>query len=477
KAQLQEIMIQKQSKNQHRVKVSKTSSTSGDEFNNIEDTRSISNDELNDIESSDTEINILRIEEANNIITRLLQAVSEVTNHRPLVYVRNSVRAKRRQRQLQREAAVRTPKLESFWPSIANACTSMNDSDDTSMNDEPTSSDSDDFEVKIVSDHNLMSPENLNNTIKQLENEFKSNEYSEIEKARLYTMLSYLRLVEHSRKRVEASTIVAKAARKGVYHACCIHAWATNYIQNGAILISKQGKYPKTWSFLWDEDILIQIKSFLRSNKWCVNANELANHVNEKIFPNLCFDLSPMICIRTARNWLEVFGFEYSEVRKGMYIDRHKHTDVVAYCERFLERMAKYETHMIGFSSENIEEETQLAFQDIVILVTHNEYIFSAYDGRRWLWMPKGEQPLRKKGQGQSVHVSEFLTDVGGCLVLREEDKIAFSNLLSEACVITYLAQFPDAKALFAFDNATGHCAYSENALVAKNMNLFPSGK
>ncbi|CAG8767639.1 3924_t:CDS:1, partial [Racocetra persica] len=38
-------------------------------------------------------------------------------------------------------------------------------------------------------------------------------------------------------------------------------------------------------------------------------------------------------------------------------------------------------------------------------------------------------------------------------------------------------AQFPNAKALFAFDNATGHHAYSENALLAKNINLSPGGK
>ncbi|CAG8806511.1 6409_t:CDS:1 [Racocetra persica] len=133
------------------------------------------------------------------------------------------------------------------------------------MNDEPIGSDSDsenDFEVEIVRDRNLMSLENLNNTIKQLENEFKSDMYSEVEKAHLYTMLSYFHLVERGRKRVEASMIVAEAAGKGVYHACCIRAWATNYIQNGAIPISRQGKYPKTWSFLWDKDIVMQISSF-----------------------------------------------------------------------------------------------------------------------------------------------------------------------------------------------------------------------
>ncbi|CAG8500594.1 9239_t:CDS:2 [Scutellospora calospora] len=350
----------------HRIKVLKTLSTIGDEFNNIEDTRSISDDELNDIESSDTEISVLRTEEANNVITRLLQAVSEVTNHQLLMYIRNSVRAKRRRKQLQWKAAVGIPKLESFWSSIANACTSVNDSDNTSMNDELTSLDSDNFEVEIVRDYNLISSKNLNNIIKQLENEFKSDEYSKIEKARLYTMLSYLRFVKCGRKRVEASTIVAEAAEK-------------------------------------------------------------------------------------ARNWLEAFGFEYSEVRKGMYIDRYECADVVAYHERFLERMAEYETHMIVFFAKNIEEETQLAFQDI--------------------------QPLHKKGQERSVHVSEFLTDVSRRLVLCEEDKITFPNLLSEACIITYSARFPSTKALFAFDNATGYCAYSKDTLVTKNINLSPSSK
>ncbi|CAG8678185.1 4208_t:CDS:2 [Cetraspora pellucida] len=149
-----------------------------------------------------------------------------------------------------------------------------------------------------------------------------------------------------------------------------------------------------------------------------------------------------------ARNWLEAFGFEYSEVRKGMYMNGHEYADVIAYCERFLERMAEYETHMIVFSGENMEKETQPAFQDII---------------------PKGEQPLRKKDQGWSVHVSEFLTDVDGHL-------IAFPNLPSEACVITYPGK-NGTKALFVFDNATRHCAYSEDALVAKNMNLSSGGK
>ncbi|CAG8845713.1 23871_t:CDS:2, partial [Racocetra persica] len=47
---------------------------------------------------------------------------------------------------------------------------------------------------------------------------------------------------------------------------------------------------------------------------WNVNPDELAKHVNEKILPKLCFDPSPTICVRTARKWLKIFGFEYLEV-------------------------------------------------------------------------------------------------------------------------------------------------------------------
>ncbi|CAG8647612.1 4698_t:CDS:2, partial [Dentiscutata heterogama] len=151
--------VQKKTKNQQRVKASRTYSSS---------------DEPSDVEDGDIEISVLGDEEANSIITRLLQAVPErVDTHM---------------------------------------------SDGVDMNDKQIGSDSDfenDFEVEAIRDHNIMSSEILNSTIEQLKKEIKSDKYSEVEKAHLYTMLSYLCLVEHSRQRVEASIIVAEAARKG----------------------------------------------------------------------------------------------------------------------------------------------------------------------------------------------------------------------------------------------------------------------
>ncbi|CAG8546833.1 8414_t:CDS:2 [Funneliformis caledonium] len=49
-------------------------------------------------------------------------------------------------------------------------------------------------------------------------------------------------------------------------------------------------------------------------------------------------------------------------------------------------------------------------------------------------WRSKNEQPLRKKGQERTIHVSDFLTDTIGRLKLNEEE--IDSTISNEACVI-----------------------------------------
>ncbi|CAG8483122.1 8250_t:CDS:2 [Racocetra fulgida] len=90
-------------------------------------------------------------------------------------------------------------------------------------------------------------------------------------------------------------------------------------------------------------------------------------------------------------------GVYHAQVRKGMYIDGHEYTDVVAYRERFLERMAEFEARMVVFSDENMEEETRPDFDDIIILITYDD---------------------------------EFLIDIGERLVLHEEDKVYMQHAI-----------------------------------------------
>src|SRR5258708_32817731 len=56
------------------------------------------------------------------------------------------------------------------------------------------------------------------------------------------------------------------------------------------------------------------------------------------------------------------------------------------------------------------------------ITVFQDESIFHTNEHRHRVWVKDGQQPLRKKGNGHCVHVSDFITEQGR-LVLTEEEE------------------------------------------------------
>lgn len=44
-----------------------------------------------------------------------------------------------------------------------------------------------------------------------------------------------------------------------------------------------------------------------------------------------------------------------------------------------------------------------------IFVITHDESIFSANDGRRQVWIRDGDAILRPKGKGKGIMVSDFL--------------------------------------------------------------------
>ncbi|CAJ0749675.1 18009_t:CDS:2, partial [Entrophospora sp. SA101] len=82
----------------------------------------------------------------------------------------------------------------------------------------------------------------------------------------------------------------------------------------------------------------------------------------------------------------------------------------------------------------DIEWETQ-GIEEI-ILVTHDECIFYSNDGKRGVWAKSGELPLKKKGNGRSMMVSEFLTEKNGRLHLNEEQITSNPYVPEESRVI-----------------------------------------
>ncbi len=100
--------------------------------------------------------------------------------------------------------------------------------------------------------------------------------------------------------------------------------------------------------------------------------------MNKNILPGLRFASSPTIHINITRNYLKKLGYTYAKVKKGMYIDGHEREDVVVYRKIFLEQISELKHRMPVFSGDNLEEETWP--NNPLILVTHDECIFSAYD-------------------------------------------------------------------------------------------------
>jgi len=142
--------------------------------------------------------------------------------------------------------------------------------------------------------------------------------------------------------------------------------------------------------------------------------------------------------------------------------------------------------------------------EKIHILVTHDECLFYSNDDRPIVWAPLGKPPLRKKGQGRSIMVSEFLTESKGRLRLTDDIAQQFPHIkdhnaheflnpgknqegwwtskhllkqVVEKAIPIFEAVFPGCIAVFAFDNSTNHNVMADNALNVNQMNLGPGGK
>src|SRR5581483_11885753 len=85
---------------------------------------------------------------------------------------------------------------------------------------------------------------------------------------------------------------------------------------------------------------------------------------------------------------------------------------------------------------ENMEQKDPVLLpnEKFHILITHDECLFYANDDRPIVWAPIGEPPLRKKGQGKSIMVSDFLLETIGRLKLTSEQSELNPNIAIEAC-------------------------------------------
>ncbi|GBC51645.2 hypothetical protein GLOIN_2v1787970 [Rhizophagus irregularis DAOM 181602=DAOM 197198] len=172
--------------------------------------------------------------------------------------------------------------------------------------------------------------------------------------------------------------------------------------------------------------------------------------------------------------------------------------------KEFLENMQRYQSLMPKFIGEECETQVNPELEGdeyLHIFVTHDETTFQSNDGQKSGWRLKNEQPLRKKRQGRSIHVSDFLTETIGRLKLNDDDMD--DSIPHEARVIINPGKnfdgwwnidqlieqiktraipifekiHPGMVAVFAFDNLFSHAKLADDTLNAANMNLNSGGK
>ena len=110
----------------------------------------------------------------------------------------------------------------------------------------------------------------------------------------------------------------------------------------------------------------------------------------------------------------------------------------------------------------------------------------------------EGEQPLHKKSQGRLIHVSDFINEEDGQLVLLDENgkivcdarKIIYlgsqgdpwwdnKQLMDQmaAAIEIFDAAHPGCQALFVFDQSSAHASLAPDVLRAFDMNKSNGGK
>ena len=111
-----------------------------------------------------------------------------------------------------------------------------------------------------------------------------------------------------------------------------------------------------------------------------------------------------------------------------MYIDGHEHDDVVEYRKGFVECWKEYEKCFVIYDNNGNVLSTPTGFpvpQGVhfqLILVTHDKSTFYENYHHKTIWMNNETKAVaEKKGEGQSIMVSDFLTSEWGCLMDGDE--------------------------------------------------------
>ena len=247
-------------------------------------------------------------------------------------------------------------------------------------------------------------------------------------------------------------------------------------------LESGRGRHPKWVSFMADEDIQQEVRTFVLDNGYRkgeanLTLQQLATWIKEKYMVE--------VCTSTVSNWLHDLGFSFTKISKGVYFDGHERDDVVEDRQAYLNQLQMYAPRMWTSHSPAPNPSCRP-----VIRVFHDESTFYANADQSCYWTDGSRPVLKQKSLGQAIMVSDFVEEVGGLLehdgkkarlLLETQTDGYFNNdmLLAQVTetVNIFEAKYPIAQGIFIFDHAPSHMKGPEDALNVDKMNVRDGGK
>jgi hypothetical protein len=250
----------------------------------------------------------------------------------------------------------------------------------------------------------------------------------------------------------ECSLLAAKTAGHGIYHARNIRTWIRQYLTTQKLPLHRYGKFRS--SILEDEDLARDIQLHLTeiAKEGYIRAQDVVDYIAtpevQERLGTLGNARPGKISLRTAQRWLKKLSWRYAKKKNGMYIDGHEREDVVEYRKKFVQRWKEYEKRFVIYDNDGkvVSPLQGFAVPGVrfrLILVTHDESTFYENDRRKTKWVHEKEKAVaEKKGEGQSIMASDFLTVewgrltdgdkyVNGCQSLRiRTDKQEFFSSL-----------------------------------------------
>ena len=179
---------------------------------------------------------------------------------------------------------------------------------------------------------------------------------------RVHAMETHLHLVcKAKRNSIDASERAAEAHKFALkWGGRQLRCWTRKYVATRDLPQSSSGQHAKTYSLLTDPVIKDELRTFVRSKKWSLNPEKLAEftkgslvpavaekyvrelvdeempcglkkYMEKELFPRMHLKVGRGVSLSTAWRWLWSEGFHYTGHKKGLYFDSHDHPDVVAY--------------------------------------------------------------------------------------------------------------------------------------------------